>query len=70
MTADEARILVGRHILYGKRWRDPCEARVIEVSPSGHYIKLKHPNGFEGWQPTDDVGLWDVLESKETNESR
>ena len=54
---------IGRRILFtdGLTGSDRVEATVLELSPSGENVKLRHASGVETWEENDG---WDcrVLE--------
>lgn len=45
--------------------RYPREAILVEVSPSGKYLKFRHPSGSESWKRTEDTRLVEVLPTKD-----
>jgi len=56
--------LVGKRVLIldYKTW-DLLEAKVVEVSPSGKFVKLMYPNGTTVWKSTSSIYLEEVLSS-------
>ena len=63
--------LIGKRILFHRPWSllgtlpyqaQVREAKVVELSPSVQYIKLKYPNGREEWESIDDIIIQEILE--------
>ncbi len=40
----------------------PIEKKVLEVSPSGDYVKLENQNGHKEWLETKNIEVLEVLE--------
>ena len=63
--------LIGKRILYQKRFHvyEASEATVLELSPSGEYVKLKivRSDGTTiiDWKDIHDIKLLEVLEGGE-----
>ena len=60
---------VGKRILVREGWErfarvaNPTEVEVLEVSPSGKYVKFKYPNtGHISWAPVDNVEFVECLD--------
>jgi len=54
---------VGKRILYKVgSFPSPYEATVVEVSPSGEYVKLKLVGGDERWRCCLDISVVEVLD--------
>ncbi len=43
---------------------DDVEVEVVEVAPSGKYVKFKYPSGITGWEKASD---WLLIESLPSN---
>ena len=41
----------------------PYEARILEVSPSGHHVKLRNTSDTHYWEVVCDIELVEILES-------
>ena len=55
----EMKFEVGERYLVKKYYLDCIEVKVLEVSPSGKYIKLEYLSGSQTW---DKLCLWEILE--------
>jgi len=55
--------LVGKRVLIRNysTWKI-IEAKVVEVSPSGKFVKLKYPDDTTEWKSTDSIYLEEVLD--------
>lgn len=64
--------LVGKRMLLktnGGRWSDPVEEyRILEVSPSGNWVKLLNRNGNKFWRARSDISV--VEELKPLNDGK
>ena len=59
------RLLVKKRVAY---YTDPCEVGLLEVSPSGHYVKIQFVRAddttYTDWVLTENYDLIEVLASK------
>ena len=59
------RLLVKKRVAY---FTDPCEVVVLEVSPSGHYVKMQFVRAddttYTDWVMTENYDLTEVLACK------
>ncbi len=66
VTKEELKkMLVGKRILYTMTLSSqvpPVEAEVLEISPSGNYIKLQRMDGPCTWEVVSSIYIADVLE--------
>ena len=57
---------LNKRILYRRYWGDLNEAKVVEFSPSGDYVKLEFvDSGAKIWYHTEDLYVIETLENKE-----
>ena len=58
--------LLGRRVLLkiGGAWgrQEVTEYKVLEVSPSGSWVKLQNMNGNKFWKPLHDVAFVEALQ--------
>lgn len=55
------RVLVRLKHAYGFTAGQAEEMKVLEVSPSGNFVKLQNGNGMKFWRPIVEVSLVEVL---------
>lgn len=57
--------VVGKRVLvrvgFGRYTGEVNEVVVVEVSPSGKYVKLRFPSGYEAWKEVNRCVLVEVL---------
>jgi len=57
---------IGRRVLIYENYGDQSkvtEVTVIEISPSGDFVKLKWPTGFQCWDESDKYKIKEVLKN-------
>ena len=66
VTKEELKkMLIGKRILYTMTLSSqvpPYEAEVLEISPSGNYIKLQRMDGLCTWEVVSSIYIADVLD--------
>jgi len=74
VTKEELKkMLVGRRILYTMTLSSqvpPLEAEVLEISPSGNYIKLQRLDGPCTWEVVSTIYIADVLDEGGLSDTR
>jgi hypothetical protein len=68
VTKEElTKMLLGKRVLYTMTLSTqvpPIEAEVLEISPSGNYIKLQKMDGQCGWEIVSSIYIADVLDEE------
>jgi hypothetical protein len=52
---------LNRRILI-QSYKKPIEVKVLEVSPTGDYVKVENLNGHKAWLETKEIEVLEVLE--------